>query len=438
MTENIKILIKNESSVLDKFIAKILTKRPMTNYKLSLKTADDNKRIFESQATFKSDSNGVIDLSTQAPISGTYTSVDSNGLFWSMSSIDNKEQMFIKQTSDPLTFILRVYSNSDQLLKMFTFTRFFLFNNIEILHVNESIVGTLCYPKNKDSLPAIVLLGGSDGSVHESSAAILASQGYAVLALAYFGKEGLPKGIENIPLEYVEKAFNFLENKSFVNKNKFGIIGHSRGSELALLYASKYSNINSVIAVAPSSIVFSGMLNFQTTSQPAWTYKGEPLNFFTPERSFKDTVSFFKHLILKKPFSNIEKMKQNISDEDKLQPFKIPVQEIQAPIMFISGTDDHVQPAELFVKQMQHSLKNHRYSENNKFISHIGAGHFSAFPSNISSLPQIIGTTNFNMTMIFGGTKENNAKAAQRSWDETIRFLKYNLATSRNINPQVP
>ncbi|MFS0809599.1 acyl-CoA thioesterase/bile acid-CoA:amino acid N-acyltransferase family protein, partial [Shouchella sp. 1P01AA] len=428
--EDIKILIENESSVLDDFRARILTNHPMASFKLSLRTTDDNKRKFQSQATFKSDNNGVIDLNTQAPISGNYTSVDSNGLFWSMSSHDNKEQMFIKQTSAPLTFIMEVYSDSDRLLKVFTFTRCFLLKDIEILPVNETIVGTLYYPKNKTSLPAIVLLGGSDGSVHESSAALLATQGYAVLALAYFGKKGLPKGIENIPLEYVERSFNFLESKSFVNNKKFGIIGHSRGSELALLYASKHSRIRSVIAVAPSAIVFSGMLNFQATSQPAWTYKGEPFRFYTPERSFKDTVSFFRHLILKKPFSNIEKMKQIINDEDKLKPFKIPIQEIQAPIMFISGTDDHVQPAELFVKQMQHTLRDHKYSENNKFLFYKGAGHFSAFPANLSNLPQTLGTTNFNMTMIFGGTKENNAKAAQQTWAETIRFLKTTLANS--------
>jgi hypothetical protein len=48
----------------------------------------------------------------------------------------------------------------------------------------------------------VILLGGSDGGVMEGSAAVLASRGYAALALAYFGAPPLPPELIEVPLEY--------------------------------------------------------------------------------------------------------------------------------------------------------------------------------------------------------------------------------------------
>ena len=45
---------------------------------------DDRSQRWESYATFLSDRSGIVDVSTQAPISGTYSIADPMGLFWSM------------------------------------------------------------------------------------------------------------------------------------------------------------------------------------------------------------------------------------------------------------------------------------------------------------------------------------------------------------------
>ena len=45
---------------------------------------DDLDQRWESYATFLSDGNGIVDVTTQAPISGTYDIADPMGLFWSM------------------------------------------------------------------------------------------------------------------------------------------------------------------------------------------------------------------------------------------------------------------------------------------------------------------------------------------------------------------
>src|ERR1700686_1455680 len=47
--------------------------------------ADDSHRLWESQASFRTDAQGSVDLSTQKPLSGTYDNVDGMGLLWSMA-----------------------------------------------------------------------------------------------------------------------------------------------------------------------------------------------------------------------------------------------------------------------------------------------------------------------------------------------------------------
>src|SRR5262249_19737073 len=51
--------------------------------------------------------------------------------------------------------------------------------------------------------PAVVVIGGSLGGLTSHYApALLASHGYPVLLLAYFGEPGLPAELHDIPLEY--------------------------------------------------------------------------------------------------------------------------------------------------------------------------------------------------------------------------------------------
>ena len=426
--KNVQISIESITNfILEQWSIKVHTGKPMSNIRIVASTKDDHNKIFHSTATFSSDKNGVVDLAVQSPIEGDYESVDAMGLIWSMKCKGKKEGMYVKHKSEPITFEIDVYDSNNKLIAHTSFTKTFESDEVIREELIDDMVGTVYYPNDAVCLPAIVIVGGSDASVHEAAASILASQGFVVLALAYFGKEGLPKGIDNIPLEYVDKAFRYLESKSFVDQTKLGIIGHSRGSELALLYARHFSKVKSVIVTAPSSVIFSGLLNYQPIAKPAWTFQGKPFNYFEAVRTMGDLFSFFYHWIFRKPYSGLIPINRNLQDEQKVDAHSIPVQDIQAPMMFFAGTDDHVQPAVFFTKRMEGALAEHAFSKQNRFIYHKGAGHFSAFPCSLPNLPQTVGDTNFKMTMIFGGTRKINAKTAQQTWEDTLEFLEATL-----------
>ena len=58
----------------------------------------------------------------------------------------------------------------------------------------HGLVATLCTPPGGPA-PGVLLLGGSEGGRHANDAALLASHGFAVLALAYFGEPGVSREI---------------------------------------------------------------------------------------------------------------------------------------------------------------------------------------------------------------------------------------------------
>jgi len=110
---------------------------------------------------------------------------------------------------------------------------------------------------------ALVLLGGSEGgrywSYHPEFIQELITEGFCVLSLPYFGTDNLPINLKGIPLEYFSKAFHWLSlQEKLVIPNYYGLIGVSRGAELALLLGFRYSEVKGIIAIAPSSVVFPG------------------------------------------------------------------------------------------------------------------------------------------------------------------------------------
>lgn len=69
----------------------------------------------------------------------------------------------------------------------------------------------------KGPFPGIVDLYTFGGRLTEARASLLASKGFVVLALAYFGYEGLPKKPKKLELEYFEEAVTYLRRQPEVS-----------------------------------------------------------------------------------------------------------------------------------------------------------------------------------------------------------------------------
>src|SRR5215831_7035190 len=101
---------------------------------------------------------------------------------------------------------------------------------------DDGLVGTLFLPSTPPPYPVVITLGGSGpGGAFTPPAILLASNGIAALALAYFGVEGLPPALVRIPLEYFDKAIRWCQSRRDLRPNAIAVAGGSRGGELALL-----------------------------------------------------------------------------------------------------------------------------------------------------------------------------------------------------------
>jgi hypothetical protein len=71
------------------------------------------------------------------------------------------------------------------------------------------LVADFFYPEDSKPLPLVIALGCSGGGfLPEKEMQALALQGCAVLSVAYFNAEWLPKKLESIPLEYIGHIIN--------------------------------------------------------------------------------------------------------------------------------------------------------------------------------------------------------------------------------------
>ncbi|PIO12521.1 hypothetical protein AB205_0060840, partial [Aquarana catesbeiana] len=58
--------------------------------------------------------------------------------------------------------------------------------------------------------PGVIEIQGTGGGLLEYKASLLASRGFATMALAYYNYEDLPKQMKDFRLEYFEEAVNYM------------------------------------------------------------------------------------------------------------------------------------------------------------------------------------------------------------------------------------
>jgi hypothetical protein len=207
---------------------------------------------------------------------------------------------------------------------------------------------------------AIIYLGGSEGGVpfasHEERLQPLLDLGHPVLCLAYFGVDGLPPSLEQIPLEYFEHAFDWLSRQPGVI-SEYAIIGGSRGGELALLLASRYPQVKAVVAFSPSHVVWHGIPKRFPMHRlgSAWSYAGSDLPF-VPVRLLSPT------LIAGLLTSRLRKAGElALRNKKRVEQATIPVERIGGPVLLISGQADTLWPSTPMSEQIVSRLAANRF-----------------------------------------------------------------------------
>ncbi|MEL6655331.1 MAG: acyl-CoA thioester hydrolase/BAAT C-terminal domain-containing protein [Bacteroidota bacterium] len=388
---------------------------PGAKMKMSLDVTDAREHNWHSEALYIVDQAGQIDLSTQPSVGGNYLGIYPMGLFWSLQSDD------YHQIATNGGFMAKVSLSADgQVLAQDSIyrqsTRALDALGIKGYQKRDSIVANYYLPKSDKKLPAIIFLGGSGGNFRQERASLFASEGFAVLDLKYFRGEGLPDGIIEIPLEYVRKAHEWLMDQPEVDATKIGITGRSRGSELAMLYATMYE-VSYVISQVPSNVVWFGWED----GKSSWTYQGEPFLYaeYTDEDSERIELEMEAQGI---QYHDGPKFLSAFKNEELIEKTAIAIEELSCPILLISGKDDKTWPSTMMANRLVQRLVEHDFQYEFLHLAYEDAGHNFAGGGQGCGIPYLPAEDYSNSTDR-GGTDKGNALAAIDSWNQILAFI---------------
>ncbi len=230
--------------------------------------------------------------------------------------------------------------------------------------------GLLVQPRDPRS--AVLVLSGSSGRVEVARVRLLAEHGAAALSYCWFGDGTMPPGICEIPLESFTP---YLDRLAEISAN-LAVIGVSKGAEAALLLAARDPRIRTVVAIAPTHVVWSnvgpGHDGNTTPWRSSWTWRGEPVPFVPFDETWEPPAGQ-DPVVYEPGYTRSLRVAA-----DQVPAATIPVERIEASVILVAGGADQVWPSTTFAEQ----IKSRRAEQGlpTTVVTHPEAGHRIVLP----------------------------------------------------------
>jgi len=376
--------------------------------------------LYRSQVVFPAPQ-GTLDLATAKPVSGTYTDADIHGLFWSMAPVAGGELGGLQPLQVKLTATVE-----GRVLASATIEFIDALPEVEVEQVKQFPGAVFATLPGNVRRPALIVLGGSEGGgwVARDRSPRFASRGFAVLGLPYYSPGAkdreipeLPAAFADIPVERLDAAFAWLKARPEVDASRVALVGVSKGAEFVLIAASRSKWITSVVAIAPTDVVWEGWgPGVEPGKRSSFAFDGKPLPF-VPYREFAEELAGFRtgREVRMRRFQD----KGRAADPAAAVKARIEVEKFRGPLLVIGGHDDQVWASGM----MAQNISERRAAAGLVTTALIfpEAGHSL---SGNGWMP----TTQYNAgPSKSGGTPQANADAQARAFPETIAFLKRTL-----------
>jgi dienelactone hydrolase len=379
---------------------------------IRVSVTDDDGIQWRSQASYRADSLGEVDISRHVPFASSHAMGAGEGLFTLMTPSDSTgpPRRFARRSLEPVRTSISLIDSTGAVKDSALVERYFVAMGTRVRDVNANgIRGRLFIPPPRPrAVPGLLVLGGSEGGYSDHVAALLANRGFAALSLAYFGVDSLPTQLAEIPLEYFTKALTWLAAQPEVSREALGVVGTSKGAEAALIVASRTPLVRAVVAYAPSAVAWSCIC--ANRSLPSWTAAGTPI----PSVPFAADPSYAP--------APGEPSRPGVNFAYRLrtapsQAF-IPVERIAGPILLIAGEDDQLWPSAAMARDVLARRRTRGGHPNDSLLLFAGAGHL------IGKVYLPAGSTLIaGGRLETGGTAAGNARAQGEAWREVVRFL---------------
>jgi dienelactone hydrolase len=387
------------------------------------------RQSLHAYADFKAAADGIVNVDTQAPIHGSYTKVDPLGLLRTGYRFgDAALKGVLAFPEEPLAAargskVWVKLERDGKVAAEAVFELEYKAQGVEVAQARgDGWHAVYARPGGGKSLPVVLSLHGSEGgSINKATdrAIQFASQGFAAVGVNYFAYqfeavEGIPSNHAEIKLEIFESIREWLKSRPEVDMNRIHLVGTSKGAEFALLAATRFDWITSVVAVVPSDIVWEGYSEggSKGTASSSWSIGGQPLPFvplfpFDPKQE-----GLYR--------TNSDRYERSRAFyTDRVGPARIPVENAKARILLLAGDRDEVWASGAMARNIVERMVFAGKADQVEVKIYPTAGH------------QIAGTGTFPVRLYGEQSPDPEAKdivaegeAAADAWRRTLLFLK--------------
>ncbi|KAM6895755.1 peroxisomal succinyl-coenzyme A thioesterase-like [Xenentodon cancila] len=380
----------------------------------------EDKDFWEAYGHYVSNHRGTVSVSEDASLGGTYSGKEPMGLLWSMHPVPGSRtgpRLRKVNVCTPMLVKFSVHSGHENFrditpLASTLVERWYVAPGVKRIEINEKgIRGTLFIPAGPGPFPGMLDLWGGGGGLNEYRAALLASHGYASLAVDYF--KGGELKTTDLELKYFETAFDILKEHPQVMSDRVGIIGLCLGSLVTLSLAAYSTNIK------PHCIIcISNMLSTSSQNSINGFHQGIPKYFKI--RVDENNCHILRDIglaLLKEP------------------SLKVDVGKINCPVLLLNGCDDQnwssVESADDIVKLMRAAEKEHLLTR----VDYPGTGHLiePPFSPHFRATNFMLLSTKKAM-VLWGGETKAHSDAQEDSWKKILSFLQQHMYS--NLSPK--
>ncbi|MCL9813506.1 acyl-CoA thioesterase/bile acid-CoA:amino acid N-acyltransferase family protein [Natranaeroarchaeum aerophilus] len=370
--------------------------------------------VFRSRAMFQADEDGVVDPSDTAPIEGTYDAADPMGIVWSMIGgldlpLDPPSVGESEGRTQPVT--VAVYGGEEQLASR-QIPRVLAPTGIEQREPDDDdLVIRAALPEGAGPHPGVLVLHGGDGQPPGQYALQLAANGIAACVVQYFGDhQAIPDEQVHVPMEYFDRAVDWFSGLDSVT-SEVGAVGFSLGGTVAQLLGVRRDDIGVVVPYSTIPYVF----GFSQFDGSPFSDSDEPLPYVElpwTESEFSQDQRRTRPAI-EAGFGR--------ASEEQIEAARIPVEEIDAPVLYVTGEDDTTAPATEYTDRAIDWLDSAEYAHEYEHLAYEDAGHSIFAP--YSPTPDRVAIDGRQ----HGGTPAGIAAAEAESWPVVLDYLRSGL-----------
>ncbi|XP_071059494.1 peroxisomal succinyl-coenzyme A thioesterase-like [Pseudochaenichthys georgianus] len=375
---------------------------------------------WEAFAHYTADATGIVNVSRDPSLGGTYSGVEPMGLLWSLRPVPGSKTGLRWRKLNVQTLMvvtISVYQGHqtegflDQvLLVSVVVERWYMAPGVRRVPITEDgLTATLFLPSGPGPFPGLLDLWGWGGKLVEYRAALLASHGIASMALDYLTPQITKETGRMVDNDYFETAYRVLEQHPQILGSRIAMLGLSFGAGVTLRMAvySKGLKLSCAVCINGSHV------------QPIDGPLEQIMTYFNKNvektRFDEDNQLICRDLVLPIPTD---------------PSLKVDVGRLQCPLLLVVGEDDQNWPSYESAMDMREMMERAGNSHLLTVLSYKNAGHlieppFTPFVR--ASTFKSVTIPPFTMMALWGGELVAHSRAQEDAWRKMLVFLRENL-----------